>query len=422
MGFLNALGSQSPGGTPAQAAGVDANGNPVDANGNPIAGASATTAPYQAAAPGLQLQNFGSTLQQALANYGTAAGNQNALVSQLQAQEQGAGPNPAQQQLLNTTQQNAQNQAAAVAAQRGINPALAARQIDTGTSALNQTEAGQAALLRQQQELQAQNEEAGVLGNEATTGASLFGSATTGENAQNSGQAQQTQLGQQAFQENFGAASSLVGSALNGAGTGAQALGQVGGVPTGSPNAAASTADVAGSPAGTGSTAAEEAGTSDIGATTGAADFAPEATAVLAAKGGRVGEGSLDDTHAQFLDAYSRAHAEAQSGQGDPKHALELLLAYQAGQGHEARNMETGGRVGGKAKVAGDSPKNDTKPVLTSPGEDVIPRTIARSPEKTAGYVRALNREEAGDADAAHEYLAAVNRQKAAKRVMERRA
>lgn len=43
-----------------------------------------------------------------------------------------------------------------------------------------------------------------------------------------------------------------------------------------------------------------------------------------------------------------------------------------------------GGKVGGKADVKGDSPKNDTVPAMLSPGEIVIPRTIAQHPDAPA--------------------------------------
>lgn len=41
---------------------------------------------------------------------------------------------------------------------------------------------------------------------------------------------------------------------------------------------------------------------------------------------------------------------------------------------------EQGGHVPGKAKVQGNSPRNDTVPAMLSPGEVVIPRTVAQNP------------------------------------------
>lgn len=42
-------------------------------------------------------------------------------------------------------------------------------------------------------------------------------------------------------------------------------------------------------------------------------------------------------------------------------------------------SMSQGGEVSGRAKVAGDSMKNDTVPIKASPGEIVLPRTVAQS-------------------------------------------
>jgi hypothetical protein len=57
-----------------------------------------------------------------------------------------------------------------------------------------------------------------------------------------------------------------------------------------------------------------------------------------------------------------------------------------------------GGRIDGRATMKGDHPANDTVPALLSPGEIVIPRTIATAkdaPEKAAKFVEALQKAEA---------------------------
>lgn len=43
--------------------------------------------------------------------------------------------------------------------------------------------------------------------------------------------------------------------------------------------------------------------------------------------------------------------------------------------------FDVGGRVAGRAQVRGDSPQNDTVPARLSPGEVVIPRSIAQAPD-----------------------------------------
>ncbi len=53
--------------------------------------------------------------------------------------------------------------------------------------------------------------------------------------------------------------------------------------------------------------------------------------------------------------------------------------------------MSDGGKVPGKAYVFGDDEKNDTVKAKLSPGEIVIPRSHAGSPEAAADFVRALH-------------------------------
>jgi hypothetical protein len=59
--------------------------------------------------------------------------------------------------------------------------------------------------------------------------------------------------------------------------------------------------------------------------------------------------------------------------------------------------MATGGVVPGHARVPGDSPRNDTVPAMLTPGEVVIPRSIAQAPDapdRTAAFVAALKADE----------------------------
>lgn len=51
-----------------------------------------------------------------------------------------------------------------------------------------------------------------------------------------------------------------------------------------------------------------------------------------------------------------------------------------------------GGKIEGKAPVAGDSPKNDTVPAMLSPGEIVIPRSVANDPKKALAFIEAINK------------------------------
>ncbi len=74
----------------------------------------------------------------------------------------------------------------------------------------------------------------------------------------------------------------------------------------------------------------------------------------------------------------------------DRKRALEQQAAMQRSMASSMR-ANKGGKVPGKALVPGDSIKNDRVPALLSPGEIVIPRTVAKkSPEAIAKFVKKL--------------------------------
>jgi hypothetical protein len=76
--------------------------------------------------------------------------------------------------------------------------------------------------------------------------------------------------------------------------------------------------------------------------------------------------------------------------------AAQMGAAYLTGGASAAAKAATkakGGRIDGQPRVPGDHPANDTVPALLSPGEIVLPRTIAEAedaPEKAAAFVRAL--------------------------------
>lgn len=88
---------------------------------------------------------------------------QAAFARALMDQAQGKGPSPTATMLQQAQQQNAQNSAALAASQRGTNPGLAMRQALQGNAAANQQAAGQAAVARQQEQLNAQGQLGNVL-------------------------------------------------------------------------------------------------------------------------------------------------------------------------------------------------------------------------------------------------------------------
>lgn len=117
---------------------------------------------------------------------------QKALAEALGAQAAGAGPSLAQEQLKRATSQNIAQAAALAASQKGISPALAARQaLQAGTMA-QQESAGQAGLLKAQQQLASQQAYANLLAQQQSQALSKQSMEQAAEEANARAQAQQT--------------------------------------------------------------------------------------------------------------------------------------------------------------------------------------------------------------------------------------
>lgn len=259
-----------------------------------------------------QLAQAGAAQQQQFVNalnptglQGLAAQQQ--LLQQLGQQAQGQGPNPALQQLANTTGQNIAQQAALQASQRGVgqNAGMIARQAAQQGGQLQQQAAGQAALLRAQQQLAAQQ----ALGQQA---------------AQSVGQQQQ------GLQTLNAAQQGLTG----------QALGSVANQNEVNAGAAKQSTDIGGG--------------------------------ILKGVGNAIGS-------ALGFGLFAEG-GEVPQQQESPMSPL----------GQYFHNMQSGGKVAGKAEVAGDSEKNDKVPAMLSPGEIVIPRSHATDPKKAAAFAAAV--------------------------------
>jgi len=125
------------------------------------------------AATGAQAQQATGSAQNALQqqnqfvnalNQGQGLQNQQGVFEQLQGVSQGVGPNPALDQLNQATGQNVANQAALMGSQRGVsaNPALLARLAAQQGAGIQQDAAGQAAALQSQQQLNAMSQLGGI--------------------------------------------------------------------------------------------------------------------------------------------------------------------------------------------------------------------------------------------------------------------
>ena len=89
----------------------------------------------------------------------------------------------------------------------------------------------------------------------------------------------------------------------------------------------------------------------------------------------------------------------------------------------KARGGKIEGReIPGKAKFKGDTRSNDTVPALLSPGEIVLPRTVAQAedaPEKAKDFVSAIKKQKRPSPKAFAQALARLNELEARLNAME---
>lgn len=328
------------------------------------------------------------------------------LAGMLQGQAAGtSGPNPAQMQYLQNSQSIAQAQATQNAQNRAINPGLAARMSGNQAIASGQQAAGQAGIQQAQQQLASQQ----LLGTTLAQGAQGANQA----GAVNAGIAAGNQ--QQAGKE--------VGGVMGGAGV---LMGMAHGGEVRNYASGGSTGMAAYNPQATESNGAmsmagqfmnrysEGMGSSQPGASqgdgleTGMKDF----TAGLGHSMG-IGKGAggmSDDIAMDGMTSGGAAEAMGMDDGGLVQTAMKLAPliammnkggfaeAYQRKNSpHTAALKAMGGHVPGKAKVSGDSPKNDVVKTNLSAGEIVIPRSIAlgeNAPEMAAQFVAAVKAKE----------------------------
>jgi hypothetical protein len=281
-----------------------------------------------------------------------------ALAGQLQNMANGQGPSVAQAMLANSTGQNVANQAALMAGQRGAgaNVGMMARQAGQQGGAMQQQAAGQSALLRNQEQMNAigaLQQQQGMLGNLAGQQVNNYQQAQ-GMGNQQAAQNQSTQL--QALQ-NQNALISGNTNAITGINAGADRA-----------NAEATNkmiGDVVG------------------GVLTGGAS-------VLAG-------GLSKKAHGGEITAYKgKSKLGARFAQGGMVPALvspgEIYLTPEQAKlvAQDKMSPMAGERIPGQARVPGDSEKNDIVAKMLEAGGVVIKRTKAQDPEAAKKFVKAV--------------------------------
>lgn len=266
--------------------------------------------------------------QNGIQNQSNIFNQEQGTANQLQGLANGVGPNPALDQFHQATAQNVAMQNALMAGQRGgsANAGLIAREAAQQGANTQQQAAGQSATLQAQQQLAA----IGALQNQQ----GMLGNLASNQvaNYGNYGQGEQQTLLNSIAQQNNAAigAQSNVNNA-NSANLGSS-LGVVG---------------------------------------SGIKAFAPQPASGGAAGGAAAGFKGGETTQIKKIKSKAAEH----------------LLSKKAPLVGEQFASE-GERVPGKAKVKGDSLKNDNVPALLSPGEVVIPRHVMNSSDPVGGAAK----------------------------------
>lgn len=351
---------------------------------HPITGIGAALTPqneFQSNSP-IDVAAMNQQIANSQGNFGTLQAQQQNLAKALLAQSQGEGPNPAQAMLNQATDRNIKQGAGMIASTKGINPALAARMAMENAGKMNTEAAGQAATLGAQQQLHAQNALSNLYGN--MTGQNLQNVATSG------GLANQASLGSQGINagvnaQNAAANQNTFGGFLNGGMAALAALNKGGEVPvrkmagggmTASQSIANQLLQSAGIPIWEAGNTQDQSG----GAMGNLMKMVGGGSPAEAVGGGGAGGSSMMAAAALAEGGEIPAHMEgiAKIYHGYEKPTTKKVEILPANP-KTASLKSQGGDVPGKAKVKGDSLKNDTVPTLLSPGEMVIPRSVMQS-------------------------------------------
>lgn len=338
------------------------------------------------------------------ANTDAIQSQQQQLAAALQAQSQGQGPNAAQAQYQQNVNKAIQQNAGFVGSQKGINPALAQRQAGLNAASMSQAAAGQEGIMQAQQQSNAQQQEAGVLGTIGTE-QNQTSAINAGASAQNAAANQNTA---------GGLLNGLSGGLLyDGGEVGYDDGGMINLLspspndPTmGQLNAMVPQTQSPTTPAQPQSAApnASQGIANQILQAAGVTNYAAGNSASAKPSGkqskgfsqlqGMLGDGGggTQSVAGGPMDMGGGGDASlammASHGATIPDHLHAIAELYHPGKFGSPKTAQlkaVGGPVPGKAKVTGDSPKNDTVKTMLSPGEVVIPRSIMNSADPVKG-------------------------------------
>lgn len=332
-------------------------------------------------------------------------GQEQALNTQLGQIAAGQGPNPAQTALAQNTSTNVANQAALMAGQRGAsaNAGLIARQAAQQGAATQQQAVGQAATTQANQSLAALGQQQTLLGNtgnqitsEQGANTTLLGTGASAQNAQNNTNVSNYGMAQginaQTAQNNTNAVNQTTSGLMNGAGSLAALLADGGvvqepdapnvNIPSFVGPAVGVKMPSLPSPGGNKSSGPSTATSSN---NYGAAQFNQPQLGDSSGLNSGMSVPSLEARGGKVCPGPHKSHVANYLAQGGAVPAMvspgEIYLSPEKVQRviHGGENpLKIGEKIKGKAKVSGDSLKNDTVSKTLEEGGVVIPRHILK--------------------------------------------
>lgn len=351
---------------------------------------------YSASGPtGIDQKNLANQSDMQYGQQQDVYGQQQGLSNQLLAQTQGQGPG--QQMVNQQASQLGAQQAATMASARGanVNPALAARQAAMmGQQGQQQALNSQAALQLQSQSALAQQQ--AQMANQSLQGRSITqGAIGAQNNAVQQAQATNAQISAQNAKQSGGIFGNLMGGLSSALGGLFHDGGQV-----------PSSANISGIP-----NYSYQHDTQKL-AMGGPVDSflpPPQNPIIGIPSYGPMQIQPMKDYDTAEYDPESASKAGGQLGKfmkssmssGAPAAGGGAMPAMAVANGGQIPfgQMLAGGNVQGQAQVQGDSADNDTVPTMLSPGEIVIPRSIAQAPDaekKAAEFIAHLKKKKPG--------------------------
>lgn len=387
--------------------------------GNQLRESQTRTGPQMSAAQvGNAAQATAATIDQS--KQGQFRNQQQQLANQLAAQAQGQGPSLAAGQLQQATNRNIAQGMAMAASQRGATAGQGLRQMAQQTAAANQQAAGQSAQLRMQEQMSAQQQLANVAGAArdqdiglATSQAGLqqqaglanqdatnqFKLTQAGLNQQAAANNQQSELSQRGMNDDMAKFynQGIMGMEMadRDAAMGLETLKVNQNVGLAGPNQAAY-ADASkrrgGFLGGLGEAVSSLPLMKAAGGVVGESgakgyDSVAKKFAVALSSGLGEDEDEKDSGHKKFGRAVGKGISTAMQPTKSPT-GLDASTGGTYGQA--PMTASEGGRVPGEAEYAGDDLRNDKVHVMLSPGEIIVPRSIADDTKRTIAFIRAL--------------------------------